>query len=275
MNSLPVRRLLIDLETPFPGRWNGGDAFRSALFNALSMSFPVGEQFFIDSVRAGLKALPESQRQQFAAEVRAFVGQEATHRHVHALFNGHLARLGYVNRIEQRARQRIEKNAGNDLRNHLGATAATEHLTAIMADWLLRHGEVFDGTEARLKTMWLWHCAEESEHRSTAFDIYGAAGGNQRWRLRSFYYVTLHFLWDVSLQVLLNLRHDGSLWRWSTWRSAARVLFAKDGLVRGNVRRWLDYRAPGFHPSQHAVPLAQRWLLDNTSQFTVVGPAQA
>ena len=87
MTELLVRRLQIDLQTPFPGRWNGGDAFRSAFFNALSMAFPVGEQYFIDSLRNGLAALPEQQRQQFAAEVQGFVGQEATHRHLHGLFN--------------------------------------------------------------------------------------------------------------------------------------------------------------------------------------------
>ena len=59
MTNLVVRRLLIDLAEPIAARWNGGDAFRSAFFNALSMSFPVGEQYFMDSVRAGLKALPE------------------------------------------------------------------------------------------------------------------------------------------------------------------------------------------------------------------------
>mgnify|MGYP001003658021 FL=1 len=58
MTELVVRRLLIDLETPLARHWCGGDAFRSALFNALSMSFPVGEQFFIDAVRDGHKALP-------------------------------------------------------------------------------------------------------------------------------------------------------------------------------------------------------------------------
>ena len=58
MTELVVRRLLIDLETAVPRRWAGGDAFVSALFNALSMSFPVGEQFFIDSLRAGVKQLP-------------------------------------------------------------------------------------------------------------------------------------------------------------------------------------------------------------------------
>lgn len=55
MTDLVVRKLLIDLTAPFPARWNGGDAFRSAFFNALSMSFPLGEQYFIDSVRAGIK----------------------------------------------------------------------------------------------------------------------------------------------------------------------------------------------------------------------------
>src|SRR5436190_3225187 len=65
MGSPVVRRLWVDLERPFARRWNGGDAFRSAYFNALSMSFPVGEQFFIDSVRAGAQALPAARRADF------------------------------------------------------------------------------------------------------------------------------------------------------------------------------------------------------------------
>ena len=48
-------------QTPIGRHWNGGDAFRTAWFNALSMSFPVGEQFFIDAVREGVKRLaPEA-----------------------------------------------------------------------------------------------------------------------------------------------------------------------------------------------------------------------
>ena len=65
MTDLVVRRLQIDLATPFPGRWNGGDAFRSAFFNALSMSFPVGEQYFMDSVRNGLKTLPTAEQKKY------------------------------------------------------------------------------------------------------------------------------------------------------------------------------------------------------------------
>lgn len=271
MTELLVRRLLIDLTTPFPSRWNGGDAFRSAFFSALSMSFPVGEQYFIDSVRNGLKTLPEAERQRWAPEVQGFVGQEATHRRLHALFNGHLQQLGYRNELECRAAQRIQDNAHRDARMHVGATAATEHFTAIFANWIMHHPEALAGTEPRLQTLWQWHAAEESEHRCTAFDLYTAMGGSYTWRRRTFYYVTTIFLSDVLRQTLRNLWHDGSLFQRSTWRSGARLLFARDGMLRGNYSLWRDYLGPDFHPSQHDATLSTQWLHDNAAQFSLVG----
>ena len=274
MSDLLVRRLLIDLDAPIAGRWNGGDAFRTAFFNALSMSFPVGEQYFIDSVRAALKSLPEAERGRFAAEVAGFVGQEATHRRVHALFNRHLVQQGLRNTIEVRALKRIAANAHRDARVHLAATAATEHFTAIFANWLLRHPEALAGAEPRLQTLWQWHSAEESEHRSTAFDIYQAVSGHHGWRVRIFRYVTVVFLADVLRQTLRNLWHDGSFWHWSTWRSGARLLLARDGIIRGNVGLWRDYLARDFHPSQHEAALSRQWLHDNAAQFSVAGAAR-
>jgi predicted metal-dependent hydrolase len=100
MTALTVRRLRVDLKPPICRHWNGGDAFRTALFNALSMSFPAGEQFFIDSMRRGMKQLSSEQQARFADEVQAFIGQEATHRRIHALFNEHLARQGLANHWE-------------------------------------------------------------------------------------------------------------------------------------------------------------------------------
>ena len=271
MTDLVVRRLLIDLNTPIPARWNGGDAFRSAFFNALSMSFPAGEQFFIDCVRDGLKALPPEQRENLAAQAQGFIGQEATHRRIHALFNGHLDKLGFDNWIERQTARRRAANAGSGLRNQLAATAATEHFTAIFADWIMRHPEALAGAEPRLRTLWQWHSAEESEHRNTTYDMYQALGGNHHWRIQVFKYITATFLLDLARQTLRNLRHDGSLYRWSTWRSAARLLFVRDGMVRGNYPLWRDYFATDFHPSQHPAKLSQQWLRDNSAQFTVVG----
>ncbi len=273
MTELVVRKLLIDLTPPFAPRWNGGDAFRSAFFSALSMSFPVGEQYFMDSVRAGLQLLPAHAQQRFAPEVQGFVGQEATHRRIHALFNGHLAAMGFDNALERRTTLRLKTNAHRDVRIHVAATAATEHLTAIFADWLFRHPEAFQGAEQRLQTLWMWHAAEEAEHCSTAFDIYKALGGGERWRLGLLRYVTITFAMDITRQTIRNLWHDKALFRWSTWRSAYQLLFAKDGMVRGSIPMWKAYQAPDFHPRQHDTSNAVQWLQDHSDRYRVVGQA--
>ena len=273
MTDLVVRRLLIDLNTPFAKRWNGGDAFRSAFFNALSMTFPVGEQFFIDSVRQGFKQLPADKQALLASEVKGFIGQEATHRRIHELFNKHLSDQGLTNTFADRASKRIASQAHFNIRLHLAATAATEHFTAIFADWMLRHPEALEGAEPRLQTLWLWHSAEESEHRNTAFDLYKDLGGDHSRRLKVFRYVTVIFLTDVLRQTIRNLWHDGSLFQWRTWQSAARFLFAKDGLLRGNLPAWKDYLREDFHPSQHDAASSQNWLRENTAHFSVVGQA--
>jgi predicted metal-dependent hydrolase len=273
MTELAVRRLLIDLETPFERHWCGGDAFRTALFNALSMSFPVGEQFFIDSVRNGYKALPEEKQPQYKDEVRGFVGQEATHRWIHALFNGHLDRFGLVNKWGPRAQERLKLMAGTDPRHWLAITAANEHFTAIFAEWMLRNHDLLDGCEPRLKTLWLWHSAEESEHKSIAFDLYQALGGNYEWRIKWFRRITYVFLSDLLVQTVENLKRDGTLWTWSTWKSAGSYLFGKRGIFRQTYRPWREYLRADFHPSQQESDLSQRWLEDNSGKYSLVGAA--
>jgi len=271
MTDLVVRRLLIDLEAPFARRWNGGDAFSTAWFNALSMSFPVGEQFFIDAVKRGLKALPEARCEAMSAEVQAFIGQEATHRRIHALFNDQLEAQGHVNRWAERALRRLKRLEGLEPRHWVAATAATEHITAVFADWMLRHPLALAGAEPRLQTLWMWHAAEESEHRSTAFDLYLALGGNLVWRRRFMRIVALHFITDVFRQTLRNLRHDGELLKWRTWASGWRFLFGDQGLLRQIYRPWKGYFAGDFHPRRHDDTLAREWLRGHADQFTPVG----
>ncbi|MCW5610636.1 MAG: metal-dependent hydrolase [Rubrivivax sp.] len=262
-SPLTVRRLLVDLKPPIARHWCGGDAFATAFFNALSMSFPLGEQLFIDSVKIGIATLPEAERARFEREIQDFIGQEATHRHLHTLFNQHLERQGLVNRWEQRIRRRAQVLDTIDPRNRVAVTAATEHFTAIFAEHLLAHPQVVTGAEPRLARLWLWHCAEESEHRSTAFDLYVAMGGNHAWRVRVFRIVSSQFVTDALRQTLANLWRDGTWWRPSTWAGGWRLLFGRQGLVRLGYPRWREYLREDFHPSQGDDRLARRWLADN------------
>jgi predicted metal-dependent hydrolase len=275
MSEPIVRRLLIDLDTPLPRHWCGGDAFRTAWFNALSMSFPFGEQFFIDAVRFGLASLPEDQRAPFEPAVKAFIGQEATHRRVHALFNAHLDKQGLVNHWEARAAQRLKRLEGLDVRQWVAATAATEHFTAILAEYLLSSPTVLQGAEPRLATLWLWHASEETEHRSTAFDLYRALGGNEKWRLRLFRLNTWYFISDALRQTVNNLWHDGTLWRVSTWASGWRFLFGRQGLMPGLLRPWRRYLRADFHPSQQDASWAEAWLRDHAASWEPVARPSA
>lgn len=261
VSSLTVRRLLVDLETPWPRHWAGGDACRSAWFNALSFSFPAGEQLFIDAVRKGLEMMDESGRARFAPEVRGFIGQEATHRRIHERFNAQLEAQGYVNHWHARIRRRIATQLeGRDARTWLAVTAATEHFTAILAEQLLGRPALLDGAEPRLRDLWLWHASEESEHRCVAFDLYRALGGSEPWRRRAYLHVTWHFAVDALRQTAHNLWRDGHWRRPATWAGAWRLLLGRDGVLRHGFAPWRRYLRADFHPAQGDGRAAAAWL---------------
>ncbi len=284
--TLTVRRLNIDLSQGFERHWCGGDAFVTALFNALSMSFPVGEQTFIDAVKAGAKALPETaENAHLLTQAKDFVGQEATHRHLHAQYNAVLQKQGFVNHWEQRLVKRLHLLRTRHLANspcphlhELAITAAYEHYTAILGDLLLTHtdgpGDWLRDAQEPLKTLWRWHAAEESEHKCIAFDLYQALGGSHRWRLRWFSIASLYFFSDVARQTTNNLWHDRSLHRPSTWWSALRFLFGQRGLLWRAGKPVLAYFKKDFHPlkvgQQH---LSQEWLAAHEHRWSPVKPA--
>ncbi|MFM7025925.1 MAG: metal-dependent hydrolase [Limnohabitans sp.] len=288
MTTLTVRRLGVDLSKGFARHWNGGDAFLTAFCNALSMSFPVGEQFFIDAVREGARQLGDSPAHQTLRETaRGFIGQEATHRHLHGIYNAHLEKQGFINHWGPRAARRLQaarlkmfSTSDKGYLHELAITAAYEHFTAIFGDLTLesadRPGDWFAQAQEPLQTLWRWHAAEESEHKSLAFDLYTALGGNHAWRMRWFNYVLLQFMLDALRQTLNNLWHDRSLHKLSTWRSGMRFLFGRHGLVR---RVWAPvkaYRRADFHPTQVGdSTLARHWLSRNAARWTPVGAPTA
>ena len=282
--TLTVRKLEVDLSQGFARHWHGGNAFLSQYYNALSMSFPVGEQSFIDAVKGGLALLgdlPDTlENARLRRDAVQFIGQEATHRHIHGLYNAQLEKQGLVNRWQHWATRRIDYGRKHNInaRHLLAITAAYEHCTAVFADGTLRYGSWFDAAEPRMATVWRWHAAEETEHRALAFDLYQAVGGNYAWRMRWYLYVLVLFALDAIRQTVLNLWHDGTLFKPGTWWSAAKFFWGRNGVVWRCTGPLLTYFKRNFHPNheahavpeQHAQALAQRWLKDNASSYRVV-----
>ena len=130
--------------------WHGNDPFRTAFFNALSLTFPKGEKFFIDSVRAFQRGIGDPKLSQ---EIRGFIGQEAIHSREHKQMNDMLCSArGYdANYMDARLdRDTAWANENLEPITRLGATVTTEHLTAILGNALLTNPAWLDGADPRM-----------------------------------------------------------------------------------------------------------------------------
>ena len=70
-------------DNPNPRWWHGGDPGRTAFFNALSSTFPLGEKFFMTAVRHYRDGTAEPLRSQ----IDDFIYQESMHSREHVVFN--------------------------------------------------------------------------------------------------------------------------------------------------------------------------------------------
>src|SRR5689334_23501777 len=87
-----------------PRLWHGGGVEATAIYNALSTTFPKGEAFFVESVRAFREGAPPK----LASEIKAFTTQEAIHSREHDAFNKRAEEGGYdLGKLEQRVEERL------------------------------------------------------------------------------------------------------------------------------------------------------------------------
>lgn len=259
--QLKVRNIEFNLERQLSENWLDGDAFKTAFFNALSMSFPAGERFFIDSVRAFKDDISDAKLKK---EMSGFFGQEGMHSREHRRYNEKLCKLRGYNQehMEGRTVKLIEQSKKRLSRKYqLASTCGVEHLTAVLADKLL-NGWMLEDVAPEMRSLWLWHSAEELEHKSVAFDVYTEVSGNYKARKITLRLFTINFLRDLLLNTVYMLRKDKVLWKWSTLRSGFRFMFGKGGLIREMRADYLKYYDPSFHPWDDD----NRDLLDNWQQ---------
>ena len=246
-----TRRPSFDLARALAGDWHDGSAFKTAYFNAMSMLFPLGEKFFIDSVRFFRNEIDDAR---LLEEITAFQGQEATHRLQHQRYNEMLCeRRGYdLDQFERPLRNRMAW-AYRELsaRRRLAGTVASEHLTAIMANDMLNHKDALAGADSQVAALWLWHGIEETEHKAVAFDVFIAVGGTLRERRQALLMNTYFFFRDTFRNLCIMLGDDGKLWSLREWLAGLQYLFMKPGILRRVFSAYLRFYRKDFHPWQH------------------------
>lgn len=251
-----------DLADALTRDWMRNDVFATAWFNAMSITFPLGEQFFINSVRHYRDRITDPKLKE---EMQQFFSQEAVHLREHKRYNQLLCeQRGYdLETLEGPLRRRmgwVKKNV--PAREQLAGTAAVEHLTAVLAEKALGDHGLFTDADPAMVALWQWHAVEEMEHKAVAFDVYRAIGGSEKMRRAAMRRSTLLLTWDILHGVRHMLKCDGKLWSPKVWLSGLRFLVGKQGLLRGT---WAPYKAffrEDFHPWQEdSSELIAQWQL--------------
>ena len=163
----------------------------SHLLTALSSTFPIGEQFFVHSVRNVRDKVKDEKLQ---AQIAAFIGQEAMHSKAHAEFNDAWRSDDYnLDRFQAWLARKDQYVKNLHPKIQLAITCAFEHFTALLGGYILRHPEVLSTLDDDAVKLWVWHAIEEIEHRAVAFDVYQAVYGDDKIRRMIMRSVTTGF----------------------------------------------------------------------------------
>jgi predicted metal-dependent hydrolase len=225
----------------------------TAWHNALSITFPRGEAFFIESVKAFRDGAPPK----LEAEIKAFTMQEVMHSREHVAFNKRVIDAGYdVSHLEQAVVDSLELTKGRPQILNLAVTMALEHYTAMLAQMMLKDRRYFAGVDSETKAMWQWHAAEEIEHKGVAYDTYlHATRGMSRWRRWKIKSLTMMLItgtfWAHRIEGTLELLRQDGITGWRARAAVARYLLVSPGLVTRMIPAWLSYFLPRFHPWNH------------------------
>ncbi|HEU0033894.1 MAG TPA: metal-dependent hydrolase [Kofleriaceae bacterium] len=261
MQLIPRRHVDLALDpAAVPRDWCASDPYVTTYNAALSLLFPEGEQFFVQSVKQLAAAADSPALQQ---QIAGFIGQEAMHGKEHRAFNDLLVAHGYPEapRIEARLRRFLRGvRRALPARSQLAVTCALEHFTAMLAELLLGNRQVQEEFDPSVRALWLWHAYEESEHKAVAFDLYRAAGGGYVRRcgmmlVTTFVFVAVHAIVHARLMAT-----RGILWRPWTWLRGIGRMWIYPGYFVRQVPAYLAYFRPSFHPDDRDTrPLLAAW----------------
>ncbi|MGH8460102.1 MAG: metal-dependent hydrolase [Stenotrophobium sp.] len=252
---VPVRR---DLHFPLDGskikNWHPKGRQVTHGISSLFVFFPVGERFFINSVRHYRDRITDPELKEAVA---GFIGQEAMHGREHEHYNQLLNDAGLpAERQEQQVgalldflKEKLPPAA------QLSATIALEHFTAILGDVVLQDPRIPASSDPAITSMIRWHAMEETEHKAVAFDVYetvvGRGVGAYALRASGLLAATAILMVLSFYYKAQFVKADPAANNWRDRIRFANFILGTPGAYRRMIKPWFDYFRPGFHPWDH------------------------
>ena len=255
-HAAPIVRSNLDFKlADVPRYWFAGDPFLTRMFDALSLTFPDGERYFIQSVRLFRDQIQDPDLKQRVAD---FIRQEAQHGIAHDKMNQIMKDQGMP--VDQFI-QRLNKVFKFELKYrspqyNIAMTAAAEHLTALMAETFYGEKDTLQDAHPYVRALFAWHAIEEMEHRDVAFDVMQQVGNVPEVTRKMALVLTTGLMFGFTLyraNVMLKCDGFNRTQRLKMNVRGLQWLFGKQGKLRKMQSQYRDWFKPDFHPSQHPI----------------------
>ncbi|MFW0788327.1 metal-dependent hydrolase [Gordonia sp. CPCC 205333] len=260
--ELHARNVAFDVEKA-PLHWIPGHPYASNLITALNLILPEGERWFVQTYN---EALPLVRDEALANTMRGFIGQEAMHAAAHDkviwdYVEAHgIDPLPYHRQMEWVFRKLLAPKTdgtAEQQRKHLierlWLIAAIEHYTAVLGDFALNSSWREAGGDPTITDLFMWHGAEEVEHRCVAHEVAVYFGDSYLRRARVMLLVMPSLLLIVFRGGRYISAHDPAgpisfLQRRREYRRGVRANVLPR--IGGVIRYSLTYFRPGFDPAE-------------------------
>jgi uncharacterized protein len=232
-----------------PIYWNDNSPFKTHFLNALSITLPDCEKFFIETVRHYSKDISDPAQ---LRDIGEFVKQESHHRHAHKKYNDWLQDQG----LPVYKLQESTNSMWDIVRNHFGyrswlaLTICVEHITVVYASVFLTHSEILNNMHPQFEQIWRWHAVEEVEHKAVAMNVWNTTVNSNFYKNIAMLLVLPLYMWYVGKNTIIFLHTDKQLWKWRTLTDMISFLFnRKTGLLTRSFIPWLEFLRKNFHPN--------------------------
>ena len=253
----PARSVGFDVPADLALVWHPSMPELACAANSISLLMPYVEPYLVRSIRAVVAELDEPLR----TRTQGYLKQELAHHVQHRRFNDVLAaQCPSVRRLEGLMRRTYGwLGRRRSRRFNVAFAAGSETLAFGIARWVDGNvGTLFDGADPDAAGLYLWHLAEEVEHKTAAFDVFEATDGSRR-RYAAATAVSLALLIAFSfagtmlmLRATKRLRYPVAWFRLVRWSLS--LAFALLPMVAVSC-------LPGQHPRRLSDPVyLTQWL---------------
>ena len=258
---VPARQVQFEYPDDFRAMWHPYKPEFAAACNALSLGMPYGEPYVIASVR---KVIDDLEDPELAARARAYLTQERNHyrqhRRLNTLLTAEMPGLSRIERWLDRSYRWLARKGSREF--NVAFAAGFEAVAYSAARWMdRRRNALFRGSDSVPATLFLWHLAEEVEHKSVAHDV-GAAVDGKRSRYAAGMITSFTMLvWFIVLGTVAQLWSTRRIFNPLAW---IRLVWWAFGFAMEALPTMAITVLKGHHPSDLADPA---WLTTWLDQY--------